>query len=710
MSLKDSAIMYSRAGFAIIPLAERGKIPAVQGGLKSACVDINNANEWWTKHEKSNIGIVCGAQSGGIVVIDLDVDEDNGKDGLSAMQDWEERFHELPTTACAMTGRHGMHYYYRVDRIIHPSTNAELGIDIRGDGSYVVAPPSIHENGNQYRWVTPLTQIADADACVYDFIQYCQAGDRKFSEPGAIQSFKLPKVIKKGERDNMLFKYACQLQEFGVDDLEIKGKIEQANQERCVEPLKQSELARIVNSATKYPKGSKNSLKTAHNESSTADKQDLPDPTKFLRKGGGIKHNMLAREIISRNHAAIIDGVPAAWTGKRWDMGVKSINRLCTHYVDSCKKSDKSEVVAYIQEQAKYIISSRDMDKKPYIQFKNGTWDVLGETFVEPRPEMYITNTLPVELKLNTKEGEADLFIQRLSAGDEQTQKLMCQVIGAAMCSKTIVSQSPMLIGYSNDIGGEASNGKSTFLKVLTALLGTQNVSSLELATLGKRFQASQIVGKLANIGDDIPNGFVSGEELSMFKKVVTGDTVYTDIKGGDGFSFTPRATLIFSMNEVPRLGDSSNGILRRIAFVPFRAHFTPDNENYVPNYDIVLNTPRNLQRLAYLGMCEVKELYEKGIFERLDDMEEELEQVRQENSSVVQWLDDERLIQQDFINKPTSQMYSRYCDWCRHAGIRIPFSKRRFTLNVTKEMGLERRSIRLPSGRYDKAFIARKA
>lgn len=710
MSLKDSAIVYARAGFAVLPLAERGKIPQIKGGLKNACTDVGNVATWWDKHKNSNVGIVCGAQSGGIVVIDLDIDEDNGKDGLSAMQDWEEKFHELPSTACAVTGRHGMHYYYRVDRVIHPSTNAELGIDIRGDGSYVVAPPSIHENGNQYRWVTPLTQIADANAAVYDFIQFCQAGDKKSAQSGAIQSFKLPDVIKQGERDNTLFKYACQLQEFGIDDAEIKEKVEQANSERCVEPLKQSDLDRIVESATKYPKGTKDRLKTAHSASKETSDLDLPDQDIFLRKGGGVKHNVLAREIISRNHAAIIDGIPAIWNGKRWDMGIRAINRLCTRYVDSCKKSDKSEVVAYIQEQATYIISNRDMDKKPYIQFKNGTWDVLGRTFVEPRPSMYITNTLPVELKLNTSEGEADLFIQRLSDGDEKTQKLMRQVIGAAMCSKTIVSQSPMMIGYSNELGGEASNGKSTFLKVLTALLGNQNVSSLELATLGKRFQAGQIVGKLANIGDDIPNGFVSGEELSMFKKIVTGDTVYTDVKGGEGFSFTPRSTLIFSMNEVPRLGDSSDGILRRIAFVPFRAHFTPDSEDYVPNYDNLLSTPRNLERLAYLGMEEVEELYQNGVFERPDDMKKELEQVRQENNSVIQWLDDERLIQQDFIGKLVRQMYSRYCDWCRQAGIRVPFSQRRFTTNIVQEFCLDRVSVRLPNGHYDKSFIVKKA
>lgn len=123
-----------------------------------------------------------------------------------------------------------------------------------------------------------------------------------------------------------------------------------------------------------------------------------------------------------------------------------------------------------------------------------------------------------------------------------------------------------MLIGKAGGASGKASNGKSTYLNWLRSILGTENTSSLDIATLGQRFQAGRVVGKLANLGDDIPDGFLRGDELSMFKKLVTGDAIYTDVKNGDGYEFRPSASMVFSMNSVPRLSDTTDGIFRRLA------------------------------------------------------------------------------------------------------------------------------------------------
>ena len=79
---------------------------------------------------------------------------------------------------------------------------------------------------------------------------------------------------------------------------------------------------------------------------------------------------------------------------------------------------------------------------------------------------------------------------------------------------------------------------------MIKALLGGDNYSTLDLETLGHNdFQVGQLVGKLANIGDDISNEFVKGGVLSVFKKIVSGDDVYTDVKGGQGYHFRPYCT-----------------------------------------------------------------------------------------------------------------------------------------------------------------------
>lgn len=102
---------------------------------------MDDITSWWTTWPKANIGIVTGAVSNLVVV---DIDSKQGREFASASR--------FPRTLVAFTGK-GYHLYYKHPGDIVPNaTNWVPGIDIRGDGGYVVAPPSEHYNGRRYRW------------------------------------------------------------------------------------------------------------------------------------------------------------------------------------------------------------------------------------------------------------------------------------------------------------------------------------------------------------------------------------------------------------------------------------------------------------------------------------------------------------------------------------------------------------------------------
>ena len=248
--LRDEAIKLGRAGFRLLPLKPRDKTPHIHGGCTNATSNHDDIAEWWTEHPQDNIGIACGY---GLIVIDLDVHPERGEDGEETLHDWESEHGELPETVTAETGSGGKHIYYRVTDNISNSTNADLGIDIRAEGGYVVAPPSIHPSGNLYTWENSPdeTEVAQADENVLAFIRYIQ-GDKKkkdFSE-----KFELPEVIKEGERNDTLFRYACSLQSKGNSDAEVLALVGLANK-RCIEPVKDDELRSIVSQAINYEKG-----------------------------------------------------------------------------------------------------------------------------------------------------------------------------------------------------------------------------------------------------------------------------------------------------------------------------------------------------------------------------------------------------------------------------------------------------------------------
>ncbi len=140
--LVESALAYARLGWSVIPVQPRGKVPLVswtEFQLRRA--GENEVRAWWQRWPDANVGVVTGAQSG-LIVVDID-----GPTGEQSVNDEAS----MNTVECR-TGR-GRHLYFA-----HPGARVgsragvRPGVDVRGDGGYVVAPPSIHASGRPYEW------------------------------------------------------------------------------------------------------------------------------------------------------------------------------------------------------------------------------------------------------------------------------------------------------------------------------------------------------------------------------------------------------------------------------------------------------------------------------------------------------------------------------------------------------------------------------
>lgn len=253
MSFLKEALKYAEMGLAVFPVRPN-KTPYTPHGCKDAKTTVRSIKSWWERWPDANIGIATGSISGGIVVIDIDIDEDKGVFGDDSLKEWEKAHGELPDTWRAITGRGGYHYYFRSDEKIKNATNILPGIDIRGEGGYVIAPPSIHQNGNSYQW-----ELDPDDIDIHFADEHVMALINNRPENGSIaqkERFKLPERIKQGERNDTIFRYGCSLQAQGFSDDEILSKLEEAN-DRCDKPLKEDELTTIYCSVLTKEKGVK---------------------------------------------------------------------------------------------------------------------------------------------------------------------------------------------------------------------------------------------------------------------------------------------------------------------------------------------------------------------------------------------------------------------------------------------------------------------
>jgi bifunctional DNA primase/polymerase-like protein len=150
MAVLDTALNYADDGFHLFPLD--GKVPRVRGGLHAATTDHDQIRAWWAQWPGANIGVATGRISD-LAVLDLD-----GVEGELALTELQG---DIPPTRLALTGN-GCHLWFRMPPFELRNSAGRIGphIDVRADGGYVVAPPSIHPNGEPYWFVevepTPL--------------------------------------------------------------------------------------------------------------------------------------------------------------------------------------------------------------------------------------------------------------------------------------------------------------------------------------------------------------------------------------------------------------------------------------------------------------------------------------------------------------------------------------------------------------------------
>jgi predicted P-loop ATPase len=272
-----AALGYLGLGLAVIPIVAKDKRPASAHGVNDWTDNPDQVRLWWSEHPRDNVGIVCGTPSRGLLVIDLDVSDE--KDGLATLKEWETTHGELPETAEEITGGGGRHLLYRTGRTnIHPSTNRALGVDVRADGSYIVAAPSVHPSGERYEWWAAPDDVGIADATddVYDFVDYVQrnGGTDDALKDRQDGGFSLPDEIVEGERDDTLFRYGSRLRRFGRNDSEILNELTGVNLLRCKPPMSMEDVRRIAKSCCRYERGSESSdveVGAPHKQASAAE-------------------------------------------------------------------------------------------------------------------------------------------------------------------------------------------------------------------------------------------------------------------------------------------------------------------------------------------------------------------------------------------------------------------------------------------------------
>ena len=576
----------------------------------------------------------AGVLADDTILIDID-DEKQSEKMFAIVQDMEMCCKVTKTTR-------GMHFLFKNHQLKTNKTHTNLAIGLTADiklGSKC-SYERIKDGGKLHR---VLWDIEPENGEVY------QEVPKMFLPVKSDIQFS---TLESGDgRNSALFGYILTLQRFKYTTDEIKDILRNINRYVLDEPMEDSELEVII-------------------RDSAFQKPVFYEDKKFL-------HDVFAeylrdtRKIIKINNQLHIydDGV--------YRCGYQAIEKAMIEEIPTLVSARRKGVLQYLY----LICEEKEIAPSRYIAFTNGILDIVTGEMQPHSADIVVTNMIPYDYKEDAYCQITDITLDKLSCNDKEIRAILEEAVGYCFFRENTIAGGKALI-----LTGDKSNGKSTYLSMIIHALGTDNIAAMDLSELSDRFNTAMLFGKMANVGDDLNDSFMSGNQISIFKKIVTGNRIKAERKGQDPFEFSPYCKLLFSANEIPRMQDKTGAIMRRLEIIPFNATFSKDDKDYDPFIGQKLEERDSMEYFIKLGVDGLKRLLTANEFTECEAVENELKDYERIANPLMDFLDDCSV--DEIKNHTSTDVYKRYQLFCRDNGLK-ELSQRSLTQLIKKHLGL---------------------
>lgn len=288
-----------------------------------------------------------------------------------------------------------------------------------------------------------------------------------------------------------------------------------------------------------------------------------------------------------------------------------------------------------------------------YINFRNGLYDWRKHILYDHAPEIPSTVQLSTDIVPGAVCPQFDAFLASVLPTDMIATAW--ELIGYLMYSGNPLHKAVMLIG-----GGR--NGKGTFLRAITSLIGEHNTTAVSLKDLAdNKFSTARLLGRLANIAGDIDGSYM--ENTATFKAITGEDLIAAERKGLDGFDFKVWAVPVFSANRIPPSADVTSGYLSRWLVLKFPYSFLGHEDR---GLTARITTPEELAGIAWHGVHALRALLDRGQFPVTVSGEEARNDFVRGVDQIHTWLDECASIGPEHGWVYRTELYRAYKSWAQ--------------------------------------------
>ena len=663
------ALEHARQGWRLIPQT-RAKTPprGFTDWPRKATSDEETIRAWGKQYRQANFAVMTGAESG-IVVVDVDADDDPAKDGRES---WKRLTadHGDPGTFTVATPSGGLHLYFEHPGGTVPSLDAGKlpeypGIEIKADGHRLVTlPGSFYKDGREYRVVQD-GEFSELPPWILELT----TTKRTVTHEGEAYRIDIG-TIHEGQRNQILASVAGKLRRQGREPEAIEAALQAENLKRCTPPLPESEVTAIARSIGRYePAPDLLDVDRFHNT-------DLGNADRFVHVHG-------ANVRYCKEWSTWL-----IWDGSRWARDrsnaifnmARSVIRAMYEagheieddkkraesmsYVAGCERRTRIEaMVALAASDPAIAITPDCLDCHPFLfNVANGTIDLkTGDLRPHSRQDL-LTKRSRVAFDLAAKCPRWDSFMSEIMSGDDALIAFLKTAAGYSLTGDT--SEQCFFVPY-----GLGGNGKTTLLEVIMELAGDYGMYTPTDTLMATR-------------GDGIPNDiarlkgarFVAAIEAqegrrlseSTIKALTGGDTITARFLHAEFFDFVPQFKLWMGVNHRPVIKDTSPAMWRRVQLIPFLYTVPEEKRDKNLKAELLAELP-GILNWAIDG-CLTWQI--RGSLDSPSAVREATAEYRSEMDVIAAFLAD-RCILESSARLSARALYESYSQWCSESNER---------------------------------------
>ncbi len=391
-------------------------------------------------------------------------------------------------------------------------------------------------------------------------------------------------------------------------------------------------------------------------------------------KGSKFLFNKFANWLMNNYNILRRDKLLYIYNATHYTSDTIVLEQIMLKHLPFLNRNQRNETLDYMRIQAPVIPDTPFY----YIICKNCIVDVRDKKQYDYSKDFFIPTIINTTYDPNIKKCEVvDNFINRLTIGDKEVEDLLYEMIGYTLIQTSKYQKSFILYG-------DGSNGKSTLLDMLIHILGDYNVSSLSFKEINHNFKLAEITDKLANIGDDISDEYIT--DSSTFKKLVTGEEITVEKKYENPYKIKNTATIIFATNNLPNMQDKSHGMIRRLCIIPFNAVIDKNDPDFDPFIIDKITTEEAKSYVLNKALDGLQRIFINQGFTAPKSVDELMKDYYREVNNVIQFL--ETINIKDLIGKINKDVYNDYVMYCINQN-QTPYKIRRFNLEMKKRTKL---------------------